>query len=53
MILATSETNLSVHENKLVGTLVANFVGDDENPGSVLSYQLTGVRRLTIRILRR
>ena len=40
----TSETNLSVHENKPVGTLVANFVGDDENPGSVLSYQLMGVR---------
>ncbi len=40
----TSETILSVHENKPGGTLVANFVGDDENPGSVLKYQLMGVR---------
>ena len=40
----TSETILSVHENKPGGTLVANFVGDDENGGSVLSYQLMGVR---------
>ena len=38
-----SDSNLSVYENEPGGTWIADFSGTDENPDSMLTYQLMGV----------